>query len=112
MLQSLALLKEMSIIHCDLKPENILFTDETKKSIKIIDFGSACTNKTSNFTYCQSRYYRCPEITLSLPFNQAADMWSLACILVEIVTGEPLFPAVDEHELMEYYMVRIGHPPE
>ena len=52
MLKSLALLEEMRIIHCDLKPENILFTDETKKSIKLIDFGSACTNKNSNFTYC------------------------------------------------------------
>lgn len=39
-------------------------------------------------------------------------MWSFGCILAELTTGRPLFPAIDEHELLEYFIIRIGMPPE
>ena len=39
-------------------------------------------------------------------------MWSFGCILVELVTGRPLFPALDEQELVELIKIRIGMPPE
>ena len=39
-------------------------------------------------------------------------MWSFGCILAELVTGRPLFPAQDEHELLELFRIRIGMPPE
>ena len=39
-------------------------------------------------------------------------MWSFGCILAELVTGRPLFPAVDELELLELIRIRIGMPPE
>ena len=111
MLQSLGFLREVGIIHCDLKPENILFTDSTKKNIKLIDFGSSCMNYKQGFSYVQSRYYRAPEIVLGLPYNQAADMWSFGCILIELKKGVPLFPALDESELMEMFLMIIGSPP-
>ena len=38
-------------------------------------------------------------------------MWSFGCILAELVTGRPLFPAVDEQELLELLRTRIGMPP-
>ena len=50
-LTGLSQLKKLSIIHCDLKPENILFTDPSHKNVKIIDFGSACTEFQNGFTY-------------------------------------------------------------
>lgn len=75
-----------------------------------MDFGSACTDYTTGFKYVQSRFYRCPEIVLGLPYSHGVDMWSLGCILVELVTGVPLFPAHDENELLELIRVRIGMP--
>ena len=69
MLTALVNLKGMSIIHCDLKPENILFTDETKTDIKLIDFGTACSN-TQSFSYVQSRFYRSPEVILGLKITE------------------------------------------
>ena len=39
-------------------------------------------------------------------------MWSFGCILAELVTGRPIFPAIDEHELLELFIVRVGMPPE
>ena len=50
-LQGLKHLADIKIIHCDLKPENILFTDAHHRDIKIIDFGSACTEFKNGFTY-------------------------------------------------------------
>jgi serine/threonine protein kinase len=43
LLNALSFLKRIGIVHCDLKPENILFTDETRKAVKIVDFGSSCS---------------------------------------------------------------------
>jgi len=77
----------------------------------VIDFGSSCFNYKSGFTYVQSRYYRSPEIVLGIPYSQAADMWSLGCIIAELTTGRPLFPAIDENELLELFIMVIGIPP-
>jgi serine/threonine protein kinase len=38
-------------------------------------------------------------------------MWSFGCILCELCTGRPIFPAKDENELMEFIRMRIGMPP-
>lgn len=35
--------------------------------IKIIDFGSACDERQTVYTYIQSRFYRSPEVLLGLP---------------------------------------------
>jgi serine/threonine protein kinase len=99
------------VIHCDLKPENILFTSDKCDQVKIIDFGSSCFHYKSGFTYVQSRYYRAPEILLGLPYDQAVDMWSFGCILAELYSGRPLFPALDENELLEFFTLIIGKTP-
>ena len=96
------------MIHCDLKPENIIFTDDSYKNIKIIDFGASCQDCASGFFYVQSRYYRAPEIVLGNQYDHGVDMWSLGCIIYELLTGKPLFPAKDENELLEYFIVTIG----
>ena len=40
-----------AIVLEDLKPENVLFTDNTRSQVKIIDFGSACTEFKGGFEY-------------------------------------------------------------
>jgi len=39
-------------------------------------------------------------------------MWSFGCIIVELILGRPLFPAIDENELMEMFITTIGKPPD
>lgn len=111
MLIGLSHLKKIGIIHCDLKPENVMFTNQAREKIKIVDFGSACADYKSGFKYVQSRFYRCPEIVMGLPYDCAVDMWSFGCILCELATGRPIFPAHDENELLEHIKIRVGMPP-
>jgi len=39
-------------------------------------------------------------------------MWSVGCVLYEMITGVPLFPACDEIELLEYFIITIGDIPQ
>jgi dual specificity tyrosine-phosphorylation-regulated kinase 2/3/4 len=39
-------------------------------------------------------------------------MWSFGCILAELKTGRPLFPAIDEQELLELIIMMIGMPSD
>lgn len=101
----------VGIIHCDLKPENILLKFENKSSIKVIDFGSACQDGNKVFDYIQSRFYRSPEVVIEAGYDKAIDIWSVGCILFELVTGSPLFPAQNEQELFKLITEVLGYPP-
>jgi serine/threonine protein kinase len=94
-----------------LKPENILYTDSLRQNIKVIDFGSGCFDYEQGFFYVQSRFYRAPEVVLGLKYNQQVDIWSLGCIIAELYGGVPLFPGLDENELLEFHILMCGNPP-
>ena len=61
-LDALAVLHSEGIIHCDLKPENVLLKGVETGDIKVIDFGSACLEHQTVYSYIQSRFYRSPEV--------------------------------------------------
>ena len=97
-----------ALTHTDLKPENILFVNSTydvvynarKKrdervvrdtSIKVIDFGSATFDWEHHSTIVSTRHYRALEVILELGWDQSCDVWSVGCILFELITGNTLF---------------------
>uniref|UniRef100_A0A7E4V626 dual-specificity kinase n=1 Tax=Panagrellus redivivus TaxID=6233 RepID=A0A7E4V626_PANRE len=102
---------ELQIIHCDLKPENVLLCHPRRSTIKIIDFGSSCQYGNRIYQYIQSRFYRSPEILLGISYGMPIDMWSLGCILMEMHTGEPLFPGNSEFDQMMKIVEVLGIPP-
>ncbi|KAK2660972.1 hypothetical protein Ddye_007505 [Dipteronia dyeriana] len=108
----LALLKDAGIIHCDMKPENILMCTSVKPAeIKIIDFGSACMEDRTVYSYIQSRYYRSPEVLLGYQYSTAVDMWSFGCIVAELFLGLPLFPGASEFDLLRRMIQTLGRQP-
>lgn len=111
LLSSLVLLKSRNVIHCDLKPENILLAHPARSEIRVIDFGSSCLENEKVYTYIQSRFYRSPEVILGMTYGIPIDMWSLGCILAELLTGYPIFPGEDEREQLACIMEVFG-PPE
>lgn len=111
LLNSLILLRSHKVIHCDLKPENVLLAHPAHSEIKVIDFGSSCLENEKVYTYIQSRFYRSPEVILGMTYGMPIDMWSLGCILAELLTGYPIFPGENEQEQLACIMEVFG-PPE
>ena len=111
-LQCLDALFKNRIIHCDLKPENILLKQQGRSGIKVIDFGSSCYEHQRIYTYIQSRFYRAPEVILGARYGLPIDMWSLGCILAELLTGYPLFPGEDESDQLATVIELLGMPPQ
>ena len=87
----------VGICHRDLKPENILLKDDDVRicdvgSSKVLDFDSFL-----NTPYIVTRYYRAPELLLaSRYYDHSIDVWSVGCILFELLTKTPLFPGDQE----------------
>ncbi|ELP85017.1 mitogen-activated protein kinase mpkC, putative [Entamoeba invadens IP1] len=109
-LRALLVLAKGNIVHCDIKPENVLLVGQTSK-VKLIDFGSACFENYTLYSYIQSRHYRAPEIVLGLPYSCAIDMWSVGCMTAELFLGYPLFGATSEYNLLYKMIEMLGMPP-
>ncbi len=80
---------------CSAKHQNLLhrnwLTALRRCEVKVIDLGSSCYVTDQLSSYVQSRSYRAPEVILGLPYDQKVDIWSLGCILAELLTGNVLF---------------------
>lgn len=59
--------------------------------IKIVDMGNACYTDKHYSDVIQTREYRSPEVILEGEYDESADIWSLACMVFELVTGDYLF---------------------
>ena len=89
---------EIGIAHRDLKPENVLLLND---EVRIADVGSAkkldLTAKRMNTPYVVSRYYRAPELILACNrYDHSIDIWSVGCMLFELLTRTALFPGETE----------------
>ena len=59
--------------------------------VKIVDLGNACWTYKHFTDDIQTRQYRAPEVLLGANYDTSVDIWSLACIVFELVTGDLLF---------------------
>jgi len=66
---------------------------------KIADFGNACWVDKHFTDDIQTRQYRSPEVIIGAGYDRSTDMWSLACMIFELVTGDFLF---DPHSGKNY----------
>ena len=115
-LEAVEKLHNANIIHCDLKPENILLkiTKSSRGegvSVKVTDFGSACSVGHTIYKYIQSRYYRAPEVILGLPYSTEIDIWSIGCIAAELYLGRPIFPGSCEFDQLKKIEELLGEIP-
>ncbi|KAK6474065.1 mitogen-activated protein kinase 12-like, partial [Huso huso] len=97
------------IVHRDLKPSNLAVNQNCE--LKILDFGLARHAESEMTGYVVTRWYRAPEIILNwMHYTQTVDMWSVGCILAELITGHVLFPGKDYFDQLKLIMKLTGTP--
>jgi serine/threonine protein kinase len=95
---------QLNVIHCDLKPINILLCNKT---LKICDFNSAQISRIHDTPGC-TRWYCAPESLLHQEYTTKSDIWSVGCIMFEILTGNILFPGDDIEDQLHLIIKQMG----
>jgi len=99
-----------------LKPRNLLVNGNC--DLKICDFGLArgieLKAKTGVMTdYVATRWYRAPELLLGWKeYGSAVDMWSVGCILAELLKRKPFLPGTETKHELELIIEVFGNPTE
>ncbi|KAL3640114.1 Shaggy-related protein kinase epsilon [Castilleja foliolosa] len=134
--RALAYIHGIGVCHRDIKPQNLLVNPHTHQ-LKLCDFGSAkvlvltlfpsssfdTVTATSveqlddflkgepNISYICSRYYRAPELIFgATEYTSAIDIWSVGCVLAELLLGQPLFPGESGVDQLVEIIKVLGTP--
>ncbi|KAJ1480894.1 kinase-like domain-containing protein, partial [Baffinella frigidus] len=104
LLEALAFLRSVQLVHADLKTENVLLskpgmTLDGDVDVKLIDFGGATWEDDVHSKVIQTRHYRAPEVVLGLKWSYPCDLWSLGCILLELTETRLTF---DTHDTAQH----------
>jgi len=119
LLKAIKYMHSAKVVHRDIKPSNLLLNSECL--VKVADFGLARSiNSTANkdekttqilTDYVATRWYRAPEILLgSTNYTEGVDMWSVGCILGELIGGKPMFPGASTTNQIDRIIEVIGRP--
>jgi len=118
LLKALKYMHSGQVIHRDLKPSNLLLNSECLA--KVADFGLARSIAFSEkeaarhpvlTDYVATRWYRAPEILLgSTDYTKGVDLWSVGCILGELLGGKPMFPGTSTMNQLDRIIELTGRP--
>jgi len=118
LLKALKYMHSANVLHRDMKPSNLLLNSECL--VKVADFGlarSIASLENVNVAnpvltdYVATRWYRAPEILLgSTKYTKGVDMWSIGCILGELLGGKPMFPGTSTMNQLDRIIEVTGRP--
>ncbi len=97
----LAAAHDMQLVHRDLKPSNLVLTPAGL--VKVIDFGAAASLRTGDYStitefgnFPGSLHYMPPELLDGAPAAPTSDLYSIGCLLYELLTGTKAFGSNDQ----------------
>ncbi|GMS80974.1 hypothetical protein PENTCL1PPCAC_3149, partial [Pristionchus entomophagus] len=96
------------------KGDNIVVNEACQ--VKVLDFGLArLINPAAGermSAYVVTRWYRAPEIVLGIPYTNKVDVWSIGCIIAELINHQVLFPGMDRTRQWAKIVNVLGSPSE
>ncbi|KAF9605835.1 hypothetical protein IFM89_018855 [Coptis chinensis] len=114
LLEGVKYLHDNWVLHRDLKTSNLLLNN--KGELKICDFGLSRQYGSPLKPYTHlvvTLWYRAPELLLGAKqYSTAIDMWSLGCIMAELLAKEPLFNGKSEVDQLDKIFRKLGTPSE
>ncbi|KAF7284515.1 cyclin-dependent kinase 20-like [Rhynchophorus ferrugineus] len=115
LLKGIYFMHKNHIMHRDIKPANLLISPS--RELKIADFGLArIFNSEVSRLYSHqvaTRWYRAPELLYgSRTYKPSVDMWSVGCIIGEMVNRVPLFPGETDIEQLAIVLSTLGTPTD
>mmetsp|Transcript_98706 Transcript_98706/g.156014 ORF Transcript_98706/g.156014 Transcript_98706/m.156014 type:complete len:531 (-) Transcript_98706:95-1687(-) len=111
MCHGLKALHDMNILHRDMKCANVFLSNKGGQIHALL--GDFNVSKVAKRGLCMTQtgtpYYASPEVWRDMPYDAKSDMWSLGCVLYEMVALRPPFRAEDMEGL--YRKVLRGQYP-
>jgi hypothetical protein len=102
---------ERGVVHRDVKPGNVMITPEGR--VKVVDFGIARAAGAESVTrtglVMGSASYLSPEQARGEPGDERSDIYSLGCVIYQMLTGRP--PFVAENSISALYQ-HVNEPVE
>jgi len=112
MLRGMKYVHSAGIMHRDIKPSNLLINNEG--DLKVADFGlaiGAAGKSHQLISYVVTRWYRAPELLLDKKnYQPAVDLWSIGCILAEMLGCKPLFRGSSSRHQLHLILSVLGKP--
>ncbi|KAF8671043.1 hypothetical protein HU200_050322 [Digitaria exilis] len=130
LLRAVAMMHERGVVHCDLKPGNFLVgkgEGVRGRVMKICDLGLAMapatvvpppppetTSGSSGHVLHGTLWYMAPEQLAGDVERGGApvDLWSIGCVMAELVAGEPIFQGSDLYKQLHNIVHLLGIPDE
>lgn len=114
LLEGVKYLHDNWVLHRDLKTSNLLLNNQGV--LKICDFGMARQYGSPLKPYTSlvvTLWYRAPELLLGAKkYSTAVDMWSVGCIMAELLAKKPLFSGTTEVDQIDKIFKTLGTPTE
>ena len=103
MVLALRTIHKLRIIHRDVKPGNLVLSRDLKR-VRLVDFSIARTlgpDDSHLNTICGTANYAAVEVLQGLPYTDSCDMWSLGCVLYELLTMQKLFKSSQAMKILQ-----------
>lgn len=110
-LRGIKYIHSAGVLHRDLKPGNIAVNPNLE--VRILDFGMARVSAEDMTDFVGTLWYRAPELLFCWDqYTKAIDMWSVGCILAELILGRALFPSTHSLNQLELVLNFTGKPSD